>query len=118
MLLDSVGNLTALVMVDALEDGDGGEEVFVAVALVLGSILHNMIESVAVKLPKVYIALGHNGCSTWSIVQECKLSEGLTRLVRFEVSGFSISWVEALAAVELALLHNEEHSCDRRRVTQ
>ena len=80
-LLDGIGDLAALVMVDRLEDRDGREEIFVSITLVLSGILHDVSESVTVELPKRNCGFGNNSGGTGSVVKKSELTEGITRLV-------------------------------------
>ena len=50
LLFDSIGDLATLVVVNALKDGNRGEEVLVTGTFVRGCILHDVIEGVAIEL--------------------------------------------------------------------
>jgi hypothetical protein len=69
VLFDSVCNLAPLVMVHALKNGDGRQEIFVPIPHVLCSVFHDVVEGVAIQLPESNIGLGHDGSGSWSIVE-------------------------------------------------
>ena len=52
LLFDGIGDLTTLVVVNALKDGNRGEEVFVTGTFACCCILHDMIEGISIKLIK------------------------------------------------------------------
>lgn len=81
LLLEGVSELAALVLVHVLEDLHALEELVVLLALLGSSILHDVVEGVAVQLPELSISLGCDGGSTGSVVEECKLTEGLAWVV-------------------------------------
>ena len=50
LLFDSIGDLATLVMVNALKDGNRGEEVFVTGPFARGCVLHDVIEGIPIEL--------------------------------------------------------------------
>ena len=88
MLFDSVCDLTPLVVVHALKNGDGRQEIFIPIALVLCSVFHDVVEGVAIQLPKSNIGLGHDSGGSGSIVEKGKLTKGITWPVSLQESLF------------------------------
>jgi len=85
-LFNGISNLAPLVVVHAMKDRHAGQEIFVAIALVLRSILDNVVESVTVELPQRHVRLGHDRRRTGSIVQKSQLTKGITWLISFQES--------------------------------
>ena len=51
VLFDRICNLASLIVVHRLQNWNRGQKVLIAIALVLSSILHDMVESVPIELP-------------------------------------------------------------------
>jgi hypothetical protein len=75
-------------MVHTLQNGDGRQEILVSITLVLCSVFHDMVEGVAIQLPKSNIGLGHDGGGSRSIVEKGELTEDITWLVILQESLF------------------------------
>ena len=57
LFLDGVANLASLIRIDTLQDWHTGKEILVLGSLLLGSILHDVVEGVPVKLPQSTVGL-------------------------------------------------------------
>uniref|UniRef100_A0A7S3HZM5 Uncharacterized protein n=1 Tax=Favella ehrenbergii TaxID=182087 RepID=A0A7S3HZM5_9SPIT len=108
VLLDGVSDLASLVVVHGLQNGDGLQEVFVLVALVLSGILHDVVEGVSVELPERNGGLGHNRRCSRRVVEQGQLSEGVAWLVSLQECCFLVLGLHAPRAIQLALLHDVE----------
>ena len=69
LLFDSIRDLAALVVVNALKDGNRGEEILVTGTFVCGCIFHDVIEGLSIKLIESASSSCHDSCSTWSVVE-------------------------------------------------
>mmetsp|Transcript_69188 Transcript_69188/g.144508 ORF Transcript_69188/g.144508 Transcript_69188/m.144508 type:complete len:341 (-) Transcript_69188:293-1315(-) len=99
--LEGVGQLRALVGVHAGQERDLREEGVVAVALLLGRFLHDVVEGVAVELPTDTRALAHHRGSARAVVEEGELAEDVA-------DGACLNDLVVHDAVELTGLDDEQ----------
>ena len=93
-------------MVHVLQDGNGGQEIFELLSLLLRSFLDDGVERFSVEREQRGVLIGSNSGGTGSIVQQGKLAENFTVIVRFEHLTRTLN---NLGASQLARLMNVEH---------
>ena len=81
LLFDSIGDLATLVVVNALKDGNRGEEVFITSTFVGGCVLHDVIEGIPIELIESASSGCYDGCSSRCVVEKGKFTESFTLLV-------------------------------------
>jgi len=108
--MDCISQFASLVVIDALKDGHGGQEVFVPVTLVLSGILNDVIEGITIKLPKSHRRLCNNCSCSRRIIQKCKLTKGITSLVCLQKCWLCGVSIQALAAVKFTIFNDEKNT--------
>jgi len=78
LLFDGISNLASLIVVHSLKDRDRCQEIFIPITPVLGCVFHDVIECVAIQLPKSSVGFCYNSGGSRSIVKKSKLTEGIT----------------------------------------
>ena len=112
LLFDSIGDLTTLVVVNALKDGNWGKEVLVTGTFVCCCILHDMIEGISVKLIKSARSSWHNGSRTRGVVEKSKFTESFTLLIVPEVGWGVIVRAQQFGTIKLSFSNKiEDTTC-------
>jgi len=99
---EGIGQLRTLIRLHRRKDLDFLQERLIFLAAPYGGIFHDVVESVAVKLPQHTLFKCGNCCCSRGIIEECQLAEGLTCDVPLEEGWLRVAG-KNLRAVEGAL---------------
>jgi len=79
------------------------EELLVSFSLLSGRILNYMIEGISLKLPENAVSFTNDRGSSLAVVQQCKLSKDILRLVLLDTLLFS---VDKLLTIKFTAFNN------------
>ena len=82
-LADGISQFRSLIRLHVLQNADLDEKFLILVSLLLGRVLHNVIEGASVERPQLRRLRSSNVRSSGSVVQQGKLSKRLSRHVVF-----------------------------------